>query len=329
MIIDTESASIDIVDETAFKHINQDNITLQPSSKLFTLAGYGSKTKLMSEDRFDKVTIFFPESNVTQCYMYDGSHGSLLSYKTATTLGILHLHVSHHMTAQSVLPTVDHCLRSTPVCSNGIGKLKGVEVKLHIDETIATCRSTTKKDPFSHPKESRNRAGQPGEKGHHWACVWSYTLGLTTCNHPKEKRRNSYLCRHAGSESSHHKRTAPTTNSRWSHTHSEWSYCVFKARPQIRLSSSTTGPREPIYHYVCDTPRSLEIHSIEFWHQFGQWDVSKDNTGPTTRNYRYPQHQRWCHCLWKDPSRTRQSAWCCLPEVCREQCNTQQEVRVQ
>ena len=62
MIIDT-GASIDIVDETAFKHINQDNITLQPSSK--RLLAYGSKTQLMSRGQFQG-TISFQNQQCNQ-----------------------------------------------------------------------------------------------------------------------------------------------------------------------------------------------------------------------------------------------------------------------
>ena len=98
MIIDT-GASIDIVDETAFKHINQDNITLQPSSK--RLLAYGSKTQLMSRGQFQGTISFQNQQCNTVLHVLKGSHGSLLSYKTATTLGILHLHVNH-MTAQSL-----------------------------------------------------------------------------------------------------------------------------------------------------------------------------------------------------------------------------------
>lgn len=78
-------------------------------------------------------------------HVLKGSHGSLLSYKTATTLGILHLHVNH-MTAQSLpqetLPTKYSSL------FQGIGKLKGVEVKLHIDETIAPVAQQPRRIPF-------------------------------------------------------------------------------------------------------------------------------------------------------------------------------------
>ena len=163
MIVDT-GASTDIVDETAFELINHDNsITLQDSSK--RLLAYGSNNQLASRGKFHGTISFQNQKCDTVLHVLKGNHGSLLSYKTATALGILHIQVNH-VTDQSspclppgTLPT------KYPSLFQGIGKIKGVEVKLHIDETITPIAQQPRRIPFHIRKKVETELTNLEEKG--------------------------------------------------------------------------------------------------------------------------------------------------------------------
>ena len=59
-----------------------------------------------------------------------GNHGSLLSYSTAKALGIVDLRVRH------ITSPPDKLSPKFPTLFQGIGKLKDVEVKLYINQTV-------------------------------------------------------------------------------------------------------------------------------------------------------------------------------------------------
>ena len=69
----------------------------------------------------------------------------MLSYKTAMDLGILDFHVNH--VSDTVLVHEQLC-RQYPGIFNGIGKLKGVEVKLHIDSSVPPIAQKARRIPF-------------------------------------------------------------------------------------------------------------------------------------------------------------------------------------
>ena len=97
MVMDT-GATTDILDEATYRNIHQNEDTeLQPTTK--RLFAYGSDSQLTILGKFD-ATIAFKDKykdkyKDTTIHVVQGSHGSLLSYKTAMDLGILDLHVNH------------------------------------------------------------------------------------------------------------------------------------------------------------------------------------------------------------------------------------------
>ena len=106
---------------------------------------YGSKLQLNVLGRFD-ATIAFKDSNkASTIHVVQGSHGSLLTYKTTTELGIVDIrvyHIADNLSTQKSLP------RQYPTLFHGIGKLKGVEVKLHIDPTVQPIAQQARCIPF-------------------------------------------------------------------------------------------------------------------------------------------------------------------------------------
>ena len=131
MIVDT-GATTDILDETTYRSICQHETTdLQPTTK--RLFAYVSDSQLTILGKFDATIAFKDKHKSTTIHVVQGNHGSLLSYKTAMDLGILDLHVNH---VSDTVPVHEQLCRQHPSIFNGIGKLKGVEIKLHIDQSV-------------------------------------------------------------------------------------------------------------------------------------------------------------------------------------------------
>ena len=62
-------------------------------------------------------------------HVIEGKHGSLLSFATASKLGLVDVKVNN-------VATDSNLIEQYPSVFQGIGKLKNFQVKLHIDETV-------------------------------------------------------------------------------------------------------------------------------------------------------------------------------------------------
>ncbi len=69
-----------------------------------------------------------------------GNHGSLLGYETATKLKLID--VVHTATYK------DKCREKYPGLFNDIGRLKDIQVKLHVDKTVKPKAITNRRTPF-------------------------------------------------------------------------------------------------------------------------------------------------------------------------------------
>ena len=131
MIVDT-GALTDILDESAFTKLKQcKNIRLQPPTKrIFT---YGCQSQLTMLGKFDASLEFEGRYTTSTIHVLHGNHGSLLSYKTASDLCMIDVKINQ--IGPSTL-ACDQITQQYPNLFKGIGKLKNVEVKLHIDQTV-------------------------------------------------------------------------------------------------------------------------------------------------------------------------------------------------
>ena len=142
MIVDT-GAYTDILDEDTFRRINHNNdIILQPTTK--RLFAYGSTDQLPMMGQFNGTISFWGNQHGVTIHVLKGSYGSLLCYKTATTLEILDLQI--HVQDRTSLH--DKLSMKYPTLFQGIVKLKDVEVKLHIDQTVAPVAQQPRRVPF-------------------------------------------------------------------------------------------------------------------------------------------------------------------------------------
>lgn len=143
MIIDT-GASADILDETTFNEINRSHkIQLQPPTK--RLFAYGSKSQFAVLGKFE-ATIAFKSNHLTSTvHVLPGDNGSLLGYKTATSLGVIDFRVNK---VAAEMPEHQRLIEQYPNLFKGIGNLKGVEVKLHIDKDVPPVAQQARRIPF-------------------------------------------------------------------------------------------------------------------------------------------------------------------------------------
>ena len=160
MVIDT-SATTDILDEATYRNIHQNEDTeLQPTTK--RLFAYGSDSQLTILGKFDATIAFKDKYKDTTIHVVQGSHGSLLSYKTAMDLGILDLHVNH---VSDTVPVHEQLCRQYSGIFNGIGRLKGVEVKLHIDQSVSPVAQRARRIPFHMRKKVARELDQLEQQG--------------------------------------------------------------------------------------------------------------------------------------------------------------------
>ncbi len=143
MIIDM-GASTDIIDEKDFSKVNQtNNLELQPSPRcIFT---YGADSQLTVIGQFVTSIEADMKSVQTMIHVIQGNNGSLLSYRTACNLGLIHVNVKHICDSPRVC---DMLVQNYPKLVEGIGKLKNEEVTLHIDECVPPVAHATRRIPF-------------------------------------------------------------------------------------------------------------------------------------------------------------------------------------
>ena len=112
MIIDT-GASTDIVDEKDFAKVHQtSNLELPPSTRC--ILAYGADSQLTVAGQFVTSMEAAMKSVQTMIHVIQGNNGSLLSYRTACNLGLIHVNVKHICDSPRVC---DMLLQNTPSCS--------------------------------------------------------------------------------------------------------------------------------------------------------------------------------------------------------------------
>ncbi|CAB3998121.1 uncharacterized protein K02A2.6-like, partial [Paramuricea clavata] len=140
MVIDT-GASIDIIDELAFNTLQKQRpIALQRSkTRIFA---YGATNQLPVMGQFRATLECLTGATTTQVHVIKRNFGCLLSYQTASALGLIMLNVNN------VKPEHEQLMKEYAHLFNGIGTLKNFEVKLHIDDTVPPVAQTPRRIPF-------------------------------------------------------------------------------------------------------------------------------------------------------------------------------------
>ena len=145
-IIDS-GASVNLIDEPTYNKFDIQPELKPAKSKVFT---YGStkpmevlgtfESDIESKTRFTCATFY-----VTKC-----THGSLLSYQTASELSLIQICVNSIQ--EHDFMTVEDLKQLHPELFNGVGKLTHFQVKLHIDESVQPVAQPHRRIP-SHIRE--------------------------------------------------------------------------------------------------------------------------------------------------------------------------------
>ena len=162
-------ADVNIMDEKTFSHIKSRVKLSKCKARLYP---YGSRSPLRLLGKFTATLSNSEKYDVADIYVVQGTHnvGSLLGSRSATALGILRI-VNHaacdntqkserNSTLKKQDPSVLQTESTSPVTLvdssiaeyddlfHGIGKLKGVQVKLHIDDQIQPVAQKHRRVPF-------------------------------------------------------------------------------------------------------------------------------------------------------------------------------------
>ena len=126
-VIDS-GASVNIIDEASFSKLQP-----QPTLKR-AQSNVRAKSPLMLKGSFHATVE--SKNHITEAEMYaeNRNSGSLLSYKTASELGLIKIKVDAVEVDERI--TVDKLAEDHPELFAGVGKLKNHQVKLHIDPTV-------------------------------------------------------------------------------------------------------------------------------------------------------------------------------------------------
>ena len=133
MIVDT-GASTNIMDESTFAKLQ--SIELQStSSRIFA---YGSESQLSVLGKFQANIEACGNAVNTTVHVVQGEYGSLMSYETAVSLGVVDIRVN-------TIETGDQLAQKFPSVFQGIGKLKNLE---NIDQSVPPVAQPAQRIPF-------------------------------------------------------------------------------------------------------------------------------------------------------------------------------------
>lgn len=177
-------ADVNIIDEHTFSHLKR---RVRLSKTRARLYAYGSRNPLPVLGKFTATLATSKRYDVGDIYVVQGAHhsGSLLGSGSATALGILHIAnnvkcaKTQNMAKRTVasdtkhspkrkdqsLPnrTVDKLVTEYDDLFHGIGKMKDVQVKLHLDEEVQPVAQKHHRVPF-HLREKLDAELKPLER---------------------------------------------------------------------------------------------------------------------------------------------------------------------
>ena len=111
---------------------------------------YGSESQLAVCGQFTANLAVDSKNVRSTLHVIQANYGSLLSYKTASSLGLVDVKVNQvHGQPQ----TSDVLIQQFPTLFDGIGKLKDREVSLHIDDSVTPVAQPPRRIPFHMRKE--------------------------------------------------------------------------------------------------------------------------------------------------------------------------------
>jgi len=106
----------------------------------------GSKTPILLKESFHATVESQDRITEAQIFVAEGNSGSLLSYKTASELGLIKIRLD--AVSQDDTITIESLEAKHPELFSGIGMLKNYEIKLHIDHSVRPVAQLHRRIPF-------------------------------------------------------------------------------------------------------------------------------------------------------------------------------------
>ncbi len=145
-LVDT-GASVDTIDGKTHKSLGSPRMDKITENVL----GYGSKTALEFKGKVNtQVEVKHKGQLSTNLLVHVSENaGNILGYFTARDLGLVHVSINSITSAPSVRNSVtEKLIAEFPEVFTGIGKLKGYQAKLHIDESVTPVIQPRRHVPF-------------------------------------------------------------------------------------------------------------------------------------------------------------------------------------
>ncbi|CAF0746075.1 unnamed protein product [Brachionus calyciflorus] len=136
-LIDTGTA-INIIDEFTFKNLDRAKINLVPTKT--NVYGYGSKEALKICGKFLTSIEHENKTHNTEFIVCSGTSGCILGLETLEALDIIKITCS--------IPQISQLNKYPNFFSEKIGKIKGIQIKLHIDTSVKPVQLPHRRIPF-------------------------------------------------------------------------------------------------------------------------------------------------------------------------------------
>ena len=137
--------SIDIIDESTYSRMQKVKTLPFHRSKIQDFA-YCSPTQLPILGKFEATLQSSLKITVSEVHVIPGNHGCLLSYQSATTLGLIQVKV--HRVEEQPKSKHENLINEFAHIFAGIRELKDFEVKLHIDPSVPPVAQPGRRIPF-------------------------------------------------------------------------------------------------------------------------------------------------------------------------------------
>lgn len=144
-----DSGAVDNVVDIRTYHELGNDIQLKPATK--RLYAFGQSIPLVLLGQFDALITVGSNKTTATFFVFDGDACNLLSADTASKLHVLN--VCHNICSLSKNCNADletFVKAKYPECFTGIGKLKNVQIKLHIDPKCEPVAQPVRRLPFSY-----------------------------------------------------------------------------------------------------------------------------------------------------------------------------------
>ena len=141
-IMADSGASVNVLDEKDYQALSKRPELQTTKVKIHP---YMSNKSLKVLGKFKTVLKFNTKCVEDKLYVVQGSGGSLLSWKTSQELGLLK---AVHNVNDDSSPTTEKLIEEYDELFHGLGKLKGYQIKLHIDESVPPVAQPHRRVPF-------------------------------------------------------------------------------------------------------------------------------------------------------------------------------------